>query len=109
MDAKLTQIGRSDAKKLIKLKKCLKGEPRSYIFDILDIDENYSVALKILDEFYYDTAVNFGNVISKLTETPKMSGDALPKGLFLALTKAKQTLQGLKVTPEQSHLNREVN
>ena len=101
IDQKMTQMGRDGAEKLIELKKCLSGEARSYIIDLADDEENYLAALEILDEFYYDNAIFAGNAIAKLMDCPKMSHETSAKELYMALTRAEQTMKGLKVTDEQ--------
>jgi hypothetical protein len=102
LEGRLTEVGYSDAQKLMELKKCKTGDALELIKRLPDEDAQYRRALNLLDKNFKNPIKVTESVITDLLNAPKMSNSSESIGAtYNAMIQAEQTLDGLGVTAEQ--------
>lgn len=100
--ARLTEMGFTDAQKLMELKKCLAKEAYELVKRLPDEDAQYERAINLLDLNFRDNIKIAEMVLVDLLNTPKMTNSAESISIaYNAMIQADQTLDGLGVTDIQ--------
>lgn len=101
VDKKLTKMGKSDAEKLIELKKVLEGEAAELIKTYQDVDENYEAALNLIDKFFMNLCKMTMKILSSLIDGPRFpSTKTGVKEMYMTLTQAGQALKAMNISHE---------
>ena len=102
VEGRLTEMGFSDAQKLMELKKVINKNALDLIKRLPDEDHQYERALTLLGKNFQNNIKIAEIVIIDLLSTPKMRNSAQSIGVtYNAMIQAEQTLNGLKVTDMQ--------
>lgn len=102
-EAKLKSMEKSEAEKLLALKRCLKGRALEYIKNVKDGKEaNFEGAKKMLVEYYLDKHTTGKLMVDKLLELPVMTKEAESiESVFFDLRSIWESLRGLNLNGEQ--------
>ena len=101
IDKKLTSLGKSDAEKLIDLKKVVEGEAADLLRSYQDRNENYASVLKLMDRIYSDSCQYATNALTALIDGNKFANT--PAGIkeaYLTMDRAYQALKGMDLSDQ---------
>ena len=100
-DARMEEIGKSDVQKLQQLKRVLRGQALVNVEDLADNDDNYNVALDILDRIYKNKTASVLALFDRVLKAPEMeaSGSSIMKS-FSVFNSVNNALQAMNLSYE---------